>query len=1513
MKDTTEKNDTMKQYQNIINNLQAEIESVHEELNRTNSELMQLTIALDERVEERTQQLRESEKNLLHINRLLLSIRNINQAIVQEKDRQKLLEEVCEILVEVTGYSFCVVGLLDENTNVLVPVACWGLSIEKKGTNCMMTPGEPCEKECPAKTVVKNKKPIIINDIHKSKSKKYTSWKKNAEEFGFKSFIAVPIVHGKSAYGYLSVYSTLEGIFKDDTEISLLKEIAGDIGMAFNSMVLEEKRIRAEEEVQKSEEKYRLLADNTLDVIWTLNAQLEFEYVNPAIFQMTGYTREEWIGSNLTDHVDEKDFPRLMEIAASEMAKGPKKTGTTFETVMFKKDRTPFDAEIHSRLIFDKDGKFLHFQGVTRDVTRRRTAERELAERERLLSFAIEQMPVPVLIATAPDIIITRCNKHVVDLLAVSSQEITGIPLDFHKEMWPTFYPDGTLCTIEDLPMTRAIKEGVVTRNQEMIIRQDGKDRWISVSASPLFDKNGDIVAGIVVFPEITDIKEVHEKLHEQEVLLRNIVDTIPACIFVKDREGSYVLVNDFIAEIYDQSPEEMLGKTDRDFIDSLTVEQTDLEKFIRDDLEVTEQQQMKFIPEERFQKPNGDTLWFQTTKIPLSVKGESGYMLGVGIDITERKAAQEALEHSMRSYEAIYNTSTDCIFLHDGQTGEIVDVNRSTMDTFGYTKEEIRRLSVGDLSLNEPPFTQKEALGFIRKAVNEGPQHFEWLAKKKNGELIWFENSLQHASLAGEQRVLVVGRDINDRKQAEAALRKSEEKYRNLVENLSEGIWAVDARGYTTFVNSSMAGMLGYEAEEMTGRHFFRFMNEYWQKVYGEMWEQRRDDFFGEHELEFLKKDGGTVYVYLNTSSFHDDRDTFIGGMAAITDITQRKLAEEELRRSEELFRNLFLHHSAVKLIIDPDTGSIIDANKAAANYYGWPIERLKRMKMQDINTLSPEELRQEMENARTGGCVHFEFRHRRADGSIRDVEVFSSKIETRGKELLHSVIQDITDRKRYENALRESEEKFRNFFETCKDVIYITDVDGKILDVNPAVKDLSGYERDEITGQLNDIIYSDFVDRKRFTEQISRQGFVKDFEVTYKDKEGVDHFCLETATVRRDASGNIVGYQGFIRDNTERVKMQEQLIQAEKLSSLGGILSGVAHELNNPLTSIIGNAQLLERKPITGEIREKLGVIQKESLRCTKIVGGLLAFAREHKPERVMSDINEVIEEACSLRKYELRVDDVSLMTDLDSSIPETSLDPYQMQQVFINLINNAHHALIEKGGGRLKITSRSTGDNIIVDFIDNGLGIPEDIRRKIFDPFFTTKKTGKGTGLGLSICYGIVNEHGGTIEVESNPDQGTCFSIKLPISTEVSSQVFGLKTTEIPRPEESVSVLVIEDEESLRDFVASALEAEGYMVHACDSANRAVEILKTEEFGAIVSDMKMPGMSGQNFYTYLQKHFPKLTDRILFITGDVLGDETQHFFKITGCRYLEKPFEIDDLLLFLGEMFNDNADVR
>jgi signal transduction histidine kinase len=276
---------------------------------------------------------------------------------------------------------------------------------------------------------------------------------------------------------------------------------------------------------------------------------------------------------------------------------------------------------------------------------------------------------------------------------------------------------------------------------------------------------------------------------------------------------------------------------------------------------------------------------------------------------------------------------------------------------------------------------------------------------------------------------------------------------------------------------------------------------------------------------------------------------------------------------------------------------------------------------------------------------------------------------------------------------------------------------------------------------------------------------GWTGEIEAVKKNKETFPAL-LSISTVR-DKAGNPIAMMGVTRDLTEHKKMEEQLILTDRLASIGELASGIAHELNNPLTGVIGLSQLLTQKNLPEEIREDLDLIYSEAQRAASVVKNLLTFARKHTPAKELTDINEVVSKVLELRAYEERVNNIEAVTHLAADLPQIKADHFQLQQVFLNIIINAEHFMIEAHGkGTMTITTERTGDGVRASFTDDGPGISRDDLRHIFDPFFTTKEVGKGTGLGLSICHGIVSAHGGQISAESEPGRGATFIVELPL---------------------------------------------------------------------------------------------------------------------------------------------------
>jgi two-component system NtrC family sensor kinase len=365
----------------------------------------------------------------------------------------------------------------------------------------------------------------------------------------------------------------------------------------------------------------------------------------------------------------------------------------------------------------------------------------------------------------------------------------------------------------------------------------------------------------------------------------------------------------------------------------------------------------------------------------------------------------------------------------------------------------------------------------------------------------------------------------------------------------------------------------------------------------------------------------------------------------------------------------------------------------------------------------------------------------------------------------------------------------------------------------------------------------------------------------------------------------------------------VQERLLQSEKMSSVGQLVSGVAHELNNPLTGITGFAQLLLLGDLEEGARRQVETIYQEAERASKIVSNLLTFARRRRAQKELSNINTLLERVLELRNYDLRVRNIEVETDLDPALPDTMLDANQVLQVFLNIIINAEQAMRSMGedaSGTLRIRTWAAGGNVIASFADSGPGMSDDTLRRIFDPFFTTKEAGDGTGLGLTISYGIIEEHGGRIWAESARGRGTTFTIELPLVTRAqqASRIEAPAEPATQAPAERRRILVVDDEESIQKLLTGVLEMDGHEVHIATNGREALERVQREPFDLVITDVKMPVMSGPDLYRRLRDDGSPLARRVIFITGDTVAPETRGFLQGVENDVLAKPFRLREV---------------
>ena len=674
------------------------------------------------------------------------------------------------------------------------------------------------------------------------------------------------------------------------------------------------------------------------------------------------------------------------------------------------------------------------------------------------------------------------------------------------------------------------------------------------------------------------------------------------------------------------------------------------------------------------------------------------------------------------------------------------------------------------------------------------------------------------------------------------------------------------------------------------------RFIDPEWQKVYGDPKGKKCYEYFmGRSEPcpncgvllalqtkqpavteEILVKEGARP-IQVTTIPFQNERGEWLVAEVNV-DITERKRAEREV-----LSLARFPAENPHPILRVSTDGVVIYANR--------PAELLLNTIQCSSGQPLPEPYRSHVLEALASGA------RRDVEATFQDrtyVVTFAPIVEA-GYANIYG--RDITDRKKVEEALRESEERYRALTEQSPTFVLILQ-GGQVRYANAAAVCAVGYTVEE----LGATPAFDFVhpqDRAQTQEAIEGAGLgesVEGVELRVLTKAG-DVMWVQFSATRIDFEGQPAVLVNGV-DITQLKHLEQQLFQSEKLTAIGELISGITHELNNPLAAVLGYAELAQEPGVESELAGYLEKIAEQAARASGIVGNLLVFARQKEPEREAVSLNAVVSSALDLRGYELRVSNIQMLTELDESLPYVQGDFQQLVQVVLNLINNAEHA-IRKHQGTGTITLRTGTFHregmpwVRLEVLDDGPGIPEPLLTRIFDPFFSTKGPGEGTGLGLSVSYGIVSAHQGFIYAENRPEGGARLVVELPAAEAPESA---------PPPEPKIPsvkparILVVEDEEAVAAMLARLLRADGHEVSVAKEGREALARVEAEHFDLVVTDFKMPGMSGLEFYRSVAETHPDLAHRIIFTTGDVLSVDTRRFLAEVGAPVLCKPYGLD-----------------
>ncbi|RMF92563.1 MAG: PAS domain S-box protein [Candidatus Schekmanbacteria bacterium] len=761
------------------------------------------------------------------------------------------------------------------------------------------------------------------------------------------------------------------------------------------------------------------------------------------------------------------------------------------------------------------------------------------------------------------------------------------------------------------------------------------------------------------------------------------------------------------------------------------------------------------------------------------------------------------------------------------------------------------------------------------------------------------------------------------ERIRVEEELIKNEKRYRTVVESQEELIVRWKPDGTRTFTNSAYLKYFGISPQEAIGTSIMPYVaKEDRKKLREKISYLTPDNPIEKDEHRVVKADGTIAWNQWIDRGIFDSNGKLIEIQSVGRDITKQKEAEENLLKSEERFRKTVENISDGLAIIEED--KMVYCNNRLCEIYGISKDEITESTITDfIVPEDKERVLEETEKNIHAGKMHFAMDYwiQRKDGTKRCVRKSTNlRIDEEGKRYNYVVITDITERIEAIVSLKESEEKYRELFNNASNaVIIIDDKTRCIEDVNVAAINMFGYEKEQFTT----LKWQDITTDEKIVDENSRDIYDKVFEPlqTYtlkmKRKNG-EIFSAEMNISYFFSKGRKKRIYTF-RDITEKINLENQLRQSQKMEAIGSLAGGIAHDFNNLLVAILGYSELLAEqiKDKDSNLLRYINEIEKAATRASNLTKHLLAFSRKQILQPKIIDLNKLIEDTSKIISRLIR-EDIEQILNLKKPAKLIKADPTQIEQVIINIIVNARDAM--PNGGKLLIGTDSVnfteeyisknrivdkpGKYVLLSISDTGRGMDEKTKNRIFEPFFTTKEMGKGTGLGLSTVYGIVKQSGGFIWCESKLNEGTTFKIYFP-ETEEQAEIADKDLSEQHKIIGNETILIVEDDERVRNLLSESLNMLGYNILRAKDGNEALERIKVFKGSVdlLITDMIMPGIRGNELSNQLKKIYPQM--KTIYVSGYANNtiEEIQKTDK--GDIFLQKPFNIKKMAKKIREI--------
>lgn len=1143
--------------------------------------------------------------------------------------------------------------------------------------------------------------------------------------------------------------------------------------------------------------------------------------------------------------------------------------------------------------------KQLRLVGSMVDVTERKAAEAEQARMSSLLDDALDIVPNGFALYDQDDRLY-RCNAAFASLYDVAPEDLIGLESGaifkragaFCNRMTDEAGRDCTAVWRQDL---EALRRGPLSRYYEMET-EEGHHFLISVRVT----SEGTTA---LVRTDITALKNTEAAERDAQTLKTGIIDSAMDCIIATREDGTIIEFNPAAEQTFGYSRERAIGRSVADLIIPEQFRQAHdegMERYISTGEKVVLGKRLEL----RAQRSDGSHFPVEVTVAEIKLDGRRIFTAGLR-DITEQKRVRKerkrliqllhASIESMPSGFAVFDKAEQLVLcntafasLFDDLPEELIGVDRSTLH--GRTLAMIESIDGVDLPLGEA--ADEVGLSKVRAAAQQPVE-----LKLRDGTWVLITG---HAMADGG--LVEIRTDVTRLKQAEQSLREREQLFRSIVEGQPAPVWMAEANsGRIVYASPAIADLFGTpdDAPVLNARDAYADAADRTALVEALMSTGEVDDY----EVQLKRHDGRPIWVSSNSRLFDFDGKRVI--ISCMLDLTERKQREAELRQARETLEDAIESLSEGFALYDSDDRLVLcndcyrDLNRESADMLepgvrwmdfiragaerGQYVPAVGRVEewLEERAALRAQEVEMAQIEQTDGRWFQVSNRRTRQGGYV-------------------AIRTDITDLKKMEIALRDSEARFRRMVEEHPlPVLMSRAKDGVIVYESPASRALFG--RKTPAGDPETIFdyYVDLEQRTPYLAHLREHGKSEDYELQFHDANGRVFYAA--------VSSRLIEFQGHevivasLQDMTERraaeqelARQREALYQNEKLTALGSLLAGVAHELNNPLSVVVGQALLLQETAADPKIVKRASKIGLAADRCSRIVRAFLAMARQRPPEKSSVDLNQILRSILDMLGYSLRTADIEVQTDFAADLPPVWGDADQLNQVLVNLVVNAQQAATDgPENGLISVATEydAGAQKILVRVTDNGPGIADDIRPRIFEPFFTTKDVGDGTGVGLAVSFGIVEAHNGTIRVESEVDRGATFTVSLPAA----------RPDQIAPPQDAVAdestrgcrILIVDDEREIAQTLDEILTADGHRVWTTDSGVVALDMLGTLDLDLILCDLRMPNMDGRRFYEELQRARPELADRIAFVTGDTFGPTAGEFFERTGLPYLEKPF--------------------